>query len=228
MKHPQRFYVIVLLGLLAASGCSALPGLRVLTGQSAPEAVSAQVVDQVQLVMADKTGATDPSLTAAADRIEAANAGMVDIIQIGADTDNDVFNVVMLWTPDNLTQNSTSADFFEALRRLSELTWQGIMQASEGSDILNINLLSPFPIDTLDNGPSFAAAVAFKLQIPRSDALAYLAHRPNSAQDFVNLIADGKMQYESPSGFELYEGQPNHPVFMLAQMQAQAAAQPSS
>jgi hypothetical protein len=58
--------------------------------------------------------------------------------------------------------------------------------------------------------------------------VAYLAHRPNTIADFVDLIAQGRLAYVQPEQSEFYEGQPNHPVFMLAQMEAELAVQQSS
>jgi hypothetical protein len=228
MKITPRFYTLLLIGLLVSTGCSALPGLRVLTGQDSAENVSSQVIEQTNLVMGDKSGTTDPSLTAAADRIEQANGGTIDIIQIGRNEAQDVFEVDLLWSPDNLTAESTTADVYDTLRRFVELTWQGTMQESQGSDMIYVNVLSPIPVTTLDSGSTFIAQVNFKLQIPRSEAISYLSHRPNDVQDFVNLIADGKMIFDSPTQQELYEGTPNHPVFMLAAMQAQINAQQAS
>lgn len=219
MKNFPRFYVIVLLGLLFSAGCSALPGLRVLTGEDSAE-TAAQAVELTELVMGDKSGATDPSLMAAADRIEQANGGTIDIVQIGKNEELDVFQVDLLWNPDNLTPESGVAEIYDTLRRVNELTWQGTMNESQGSDVIYVNVLSPLQVSTLDTGNSFIAFVQFKFQIPRADAITYLAQRPNTVQDFVNLIVDGKMIFDSPQQ-ELYTGLPNHPVFMLAAMQAQ-------
>jgi hypothetical protein len=227
MKINTRFYSLLAVGLMLTAGCSAMPGLRVLTGQDSPENVASQVIEQTDLVMGDKSGVTDPSLTAAADRIELANGGTIDIVQIGRNAAQDVFQVDMLWTPDNLTADSTTAEVYDTLRRFVELTWQGTMQESQGSDMLYVNVLSPIPVTSLDSGNTFIAQISFKLQIARSDAIAYLSNRPNDVQDFVNLIVDGKMVFDSPDQ-ELYEGTPNHPVFMLAALQAQMNAQQAS
>jgi hypothetical protein len=222
MKMNPRFYVLVLLGLIVSAGCSALPGLRVLTGEDSAEA-AAQAVELTQLVMGDKSNTTDPSLSAAADRIEQATGGTIDIIQIGKIEADDVFQVDLLWNPDNLGENSTAADVYDALRRVNEVIWQGTMQESQGSDMIYINSLAPIQISTLDRGTSFTAVIQFKFQISRADAIVYLSHRPNDLQDFVDLIVDGKMIFEVPEQQELYTGQPNHPVFMLAAMQAAAS-----
>ncbi|MBZ0287307.1 MAG: hypothetical protein K8I30_06815, partial [Anaerolineae bacterium] len=79
MKISMRLQFFLAIALLMVSGCSALPGLRVLTGQDSPEALADQVTELTEMVMADKSGTTDPSLLAAADRIEQAS-GAVDII----------------------------------------------------------------------------------------------------------------------------------------------------
>ena len=87
--------------LLLGAGCSVFPGLRVLSGED-PNGTggpaSIQNADVSELVMADKTGATDASLMAAADRIEAA-APNVDIIEIRKDDANNKFVVNMLFLP---------------------------------------------------------------------------------------------------------------------------------
>lgn len=224
MKLSMRFLLLLAIALLMASGCSALPGLRVLSGQDSPDALADQVAELTDMVMADKSGTTDPSLLAAADRIEQAS-GAVDIIEIRQDTTDDMFTVYMLLQPPG--QNTTQQEYVDSLRRAIELTWQGTMQASQGSDVLKVVLLDLLPVPTLDKGLSFAGTVMLNSEIARSDAVAYLAHRPNSINDFINLIAQGKMTVDQPdqASAELYTGQPNHPVFMLAQIEAQLRAQ---
>jgi hypothetical protein len=225
MKISVRLQFLLAIALLMASGCSSLPGLRVLTGQDSPDALADQVAELTEMVMADKSGTTDPSLLTAADRIEQANLGTVDIIEIRQNTGDDLFTVYMLLQPP--AQNTTQQEYVESLRRAIELTWQGTMQASQGSDVLQVVILDPLIVPTLDKGLSFAGSVSISSEISRSDAVAYLAHRPNSINDFVNLIAQGKMSVDQPdqSTAEFYTGQPNHPVFMLAQLEAQVRAQ---
>jgi hypothetical protein len=225
MKTSMRLHLLLAIGLLMVSGCSALPGLRVLTGQDSPEALSDQVVELTDMVMADKSGTTDPSLLAAADRIEQANGGAVDIVEIRQNTADDIFTVYMLLQPPN--QNTTQQQYVDSIRRAIELTWQGTMKASQGSDVLKVVILDPLAVPTLDKGLSFAGAVSISSEIARSDAIAYLAHRPNSINDFINLIAQGKMTVDQPTAnnADFYTGQPNHPVFMLSQMEAQMRAQ---
>jgi predicted amino acid-binding ACT domain protein len=224
MKLSIRLPILLAIGLLVASGCSALPGLRVLTGQDSPDALADQVAELTDMVMADKSGTTDPSVLAAADRIEQAS-GDVDIVEIRQDTTDDLFTVYMLLQPPG--QNTTQQQYVESVRRAIELTWQGTMQASQGSDLLKVVILAPMAVPTMDKGLSFAGSVNISSEIARSDAVAYLAHRPNSINDFINLIALGKMTVDQPdqANAEFYAGQPNHPVFMLAQLEAQIRAQ---
>lgn len=224
MKISSRFHVLLAAGLLLASGCSVFPGLRVLTGQESPDAAADQVIELTEMVMADKSGTTDPSLLSAADRIEAA-AGSVDIIEIRQDPVDDLFTVYMLFLPAG--QNLTQQQYVDSLRRAIELTWQGTMQASQGSDVIKIVILDPMPIPTLDKGIGFAGSVYINSEIARSDVVAYLSHRPNSLNDFIDLVAQGKLTLEQPDATQssFYAGQPNHPVFMLAQLEAQVRAQ---
>ena len=224
MKISLRIHVLLALGLLVVAGCSSLPGLRVLTGEDSPEAAADQVIELTDMVMADKSGTTDPSLLSAADRIEAA-AGSVDIIEIRQDLAEDMFTVYMLFQPAG--QNMTQQEYVDALRRAIELTWQGTMQASQGSDVIKIVILDPMIVPTLDKGLSFAGSVYINSEISRPNVVAYLSHRPNTINDFVDLIAQGTLSIEQPdqAQAEFYTGQPNHPVFMLAQLEAQVRAQ---
>ncbi|MEZ4668630.1 MAG: hypothetical protein R3E39_12025 [Anaerolineae bacterium] len=218
MKLDVRFSVFLVAAVFIGAGCSALPGLRVLSGEQTAETAANQLVENSEFVMADKSGNTDPALTAAADRIEAAS-GNLDIIEIRKDLNTDVFTVYVLLAPSNAT---SQADQTNELRRAIELTWQGTIRQSEGSDIIKIVILQPTQLDTIDKGPSFVGIVAANVEISRTEATAYLNHRPNTVNDFVNLVADGKMTFDQPQSLELYEGQPNHPVFMLSQLQSQS------
>lgn len=213
MRRVLSLNVLALLVILLA-GCGSLPGLRVLTGQEGDEASVNRSVEALDLVMADKTGATDPALTAAADRIEAANAS-VDIIEIRQNLDDRLFSVNLLFRPPN-TDNSLQgqAAQLDALRRAIELTWQGTMRASEGADLISVRLLNPQGIATLDNGLSFVGVVLADAQIERAAAANYLAGT-RSLNTFFDLIAQGTLVYETPDELQLYEGQPNHPLFML-------------
>lgn len=219
MKLNLRVGVFLVAALFIGAGCSALPGLRVLSGEQTADTAAQQLVENSEFVMADKTGNTDPALSAAADRIEAAS-GNLDIIEIRKDLNTDVFGVYVLLAPSN--PNATQADQTNELRRAIELTWQGTLKQSEGSDIIKIVILQPAQFDTIDNGPSYVGIVAANVEISRVNALAYLNHRPNTINDFVNLVADGEMTFDQPQSMELYQGQPNHPVFMLAQLNSQA------
>ncbi len=209
---------IVAFAAVMVAGCSQLPGLRVLTGQDAQGAstsVSDQAVEALDLVMADKTGATDPSLMAAADRIEAAD-NMVDIIEVRKDAEGRVFTVNMLFSP---PQSDTSTlqgqiDQLEALRRTFEITWQGVMQSSEGTDTLDIRLLYPQTIATLDHGRSFYGAVIAEATIERAAAASYLAGARN-LNNFYDMVINGVLNYQRPTQFVAYQGIPNHPMFML-------------
>lgn len=199
-----------------AAGCSVFPGLRVLTGEDAANTTTAQVAEMSELVMADKTGSTDSSLLAAADRIEAASP-FVDIIEIRKDEANDVFVVNMLFQPPSDAGGQTQAaliSLYTAIQRSMELTWQGTLRESEGTSTIQVNFIVPQDIPTLNSGTSFIGVVTLNSQIERADAIQYLAGTRN-LNDFLDLIVNGTLQYESPQGGALYTGRPNHPLFML-------------
>ena len=207
--------ILLTLAALVLAGCESLPGLQVLLGRD-PQAAGAvnQSVAALDLVMADKTGTTDPTLFAAADRIEAAS-GDVDIIEIRKDDENRLFNVALLFRPpesDGSQQGQLAQ--LDSLRRAIELTWQGTMLDSEGADLLRVRLMEPASITTLDNGQSFVGIVTADTEIERGAAAAYLAGT-RSISTFFDLIAQGTLSYERPQQTELYTGQPNHPLFML-------------
>lgn len=218
-----RLTLLLAFALLFGAGCSALPGLRVLTGQDAPENAE-RVAELSELVMADKTGTTDPALAAAADRIESAT-GDVDIIEIRKDLNTDTFNVYMLLNSDQVT---SQAEFVAQIRRAVEVTWQGTMNQSQGADMVKVIILSPGLVPTLDKGLSFIGQVSFDFEMAREEIVVYLADRPNNTQDFIDLIAQGKLNVIQPEQTEFYQGEPNHPMFMLAGMAAEAQAQRSS
>lgn len=206
---------LLVLALVMVAGCQSLPGLRVLTGEGDPQSIAETAVQAGDLVMADKSGGSDPGLSAAADRIEAAS-GAVDIIEIREDFESRLFQVSMLFNPPQ-TDNSTQGQIaqLDALRRAFELTWVGTMRESSNSDTLLVTLLAPQSVTTLDNGTSFIGIVIANAQIERSAAQAYLDGE-RSLNTFFDMIADGTLLYESASSVQLYEGSPNHPMFMIS------------
>ncbi len=216
------------ISLFLVAGCSVFPGLRVLTGEDTGTGSVASIdnADIAALVMADKTGATDPSLMAAADRIEAA-APNVDVIEIRKDEPNDRFVVSMLFIGPQDADPNTQAGLItivQAYQRAMEVTWQGTAAESDGTDQILVRLIAPLAVDTLDSGLSFVGAVDLNAQIDRSDMLRYMAGS-RSINDFVDMIVNGTLSWESPSQTEWYDGQPNHPIFMLDRIQQAAQAQ---
>ena len=213
-----RILQVVVLSVILVSGCSKLPGLRVLTGQDAQGnnvATTDQTVQVLNLVMADKTGATDPSLLAAADRIEAADK-QINIIEVRRNDQTRVFTVNMLLDLSGI-DGSTQAgqiEYLDRTRRAFELTWQGTLQASEGTDQIDIKLLGPGQIATLDHGSSFVGILIAEGQIDRTEAARYLSGARNLS-NFYDLIVNGTLSYQVPSQQVLYSGTPNHPMFML-------------
>jgi len=213
---PRAKRGLLALSLALISGCSALPGLSVLTGADSGEGEALRALEAVELVMADKTGATDPSLLAAADRIEAASVG-VDIIEIRRNLSADALEVSMLFLPpeDANTQNSAGLlSLYSAIQRAMELTWRGTVAESEGSSTLRVHFISPREVSTLDSGPGLIGFVTVNSEIERVDALSYL-RGPRGLNDFLDLIAAGTLSYENPQGGQLYSGEPNHPLFLL-------------
>jgi len=228
MRIPLFLQLMVGSALVLSAGCSALPGLRVLGGED-PAAISGggnSVVALSDLVMADKTDATDPSLMMAADRIEAAS-GDVDIIEIRKDDLDDMFVVNLLYRPPANADPNTQEGLvllYDSLRRAVEVTWQATMAESEGYDTLRVSFIQPQSIPTLDNGNSFVGLITSNAEIARSDAIVYLSTR-RDINTFIDLIATGTMSFEAADG-ELYQGSPNHPMFMLpTPMNEQTAAQ---
>lgn len=225
---PGRVLRIVVFVAILASGCSQMPGLRVLTGQDPNEAASGDLtVESLDLVMADKSGSTDPGITAAANRIEAAD-NMVDIIEARKDEESRVFTVTMLFNPPQVDTSTMEGQIalLEARRRAFEVTWQGMMPESDGTDILDIRLLLPDRITTLDHGQSFIGYVIAQATIERSDAAAYLAGARN-LNNFYDMMINGALQYQTPRTLDdimLYNGTPNHPMFMLPADASAAAA----
>ncbi len=205
---------IALFAAFVIAGCSRMEGLRLLTGETA-DAQTDATVESLELIMADKTGASDPALMSAADRVEQASAS-VDIIEIRKDVDARIFQVILVWAPPVVDLNTQEGQFafLDNRRRALELTWQGMMTASRDSDVLNVQFLRPEVVNTLDNGRSYIATVVSLVQIDRADAVAYLTGQ-RSLTTFVDLIVAGSLVFLSPRETIYYEGQPNHPVFML-------------
>jgi hypothetical protein len=203
---------------LLVAGCNSLPGLRVLTGEDTGAGAQTELlVESADLVMADKSGVGDPSLMAAADRIEAA-AGIADIIEIRRDetADSFVVNLIIPPPPADISSNADIVQYLDTMRRVIEMTWQGTLHESEGSDTLRVTILFPVQVATLNSGAQFAGQVFARTEIDREEALAYLSNRPHSLSEFGDLILDGTINYEQNPGV-WYEGEPNHPMFMLSQ-----------
>lgn len=223
----MRRVTMLMFALLAASlvaGCSRMEGLRVLTGQPAEGGQTDLTIEALDLVMADKSGSTDPALVAAADRIEQAS-GSLDIIEIRQDPAARVFQVNLLWAPPNVDPDTQEGQvaISDSLRRAMELTWQGTMNASRDTDVLQVRILVPQTISTLNSGTNYIGVVVAQAQIDRSDAAAYLAGT-RSLATFFDLIVTGALDYITPRDVIIYEGQPNHPMFMLPAEAAQSSS----
>jgi hypothetical protein len=93
-----------------------------------------------------------------------------------------------------------------------------MMAESEGTDKLDIRLLQPGEISTLDHGRSFVAAVIAEATIARTDAAKYLAGE-RSLNAFYDMVVNGKLNYQRATSLTLYQGTPNHPMFMLSMAQ---------
>ncbi len=217
----KSFPVLIMLAVLVSVGCSSLPGLRVLTGEDGQETVADRAVQSTTWVMADKTSRTDPLLIAAADRIEAANP-FIDIIEIRPTlnrSNQSVFAVTLLYNPprtDNSAQEQVQS--LENARRMFEVVWQGVMSESAGSQIIEVTTYAPSQIVTLDNGLSYAGIQLEYTSIDRSLAQSYLAS-PRSLDSFFNLIVGNDLTYDTPDTITLYEGDPNHPMFLIPSIQ---------
>jgi hypothetical protein len=209
----RGFYLIVLVGLLMiVSACSALPGLRVLSGEEDAQSLQDQVVQTIDLVMADKDGYTDPSLIAAADRIEAAAAGTVDIIEARLDPETRVFTVdlILNMPPPDFSTIEGQVAYYDTIRHAVELSWLGTMYDSEGADVLSVTLLDPAQVSTLDSGEGIIGVVLATYSIDRPAAVNYLA-QGRSLNGFYDMITQGTLSLSLPTS-ELYSGEPNHPL----------------
>lgn len=215
MKWNVRVAAFLVMAVFASAGCSVLPGLRVLAGQDTGETAENRLVESTELVMANKSGNGDPALNAAADRIETAAGGSVDIVEINNDLNSRTFQIYALYLPDSGT---TQAESVNRQRRVFELIWRGIMDQSLGAETLNVSLLLPSQVETLDKGSSFVGFVVATATITRENALLYLSNGAPSLNNFVNLVTDGTLVYDQPASPELYQGVPNHPVFMISQL----------
>ncbi len=214
MKWNFRFAAFLVMAVLAGAGCSVLPGLKVLSGQDTGEAAQNRLVESSELIMADKAGTTDPALNGVADRIETASGGGIDIVEIRNDLNTQSFKVYALLIPE---PGLSQLDVLNRNRRAIELTWRGIMQQSTGAKTLEVVLLDPQRITTIDKGPSFVGFIIESATIDRADALLYLQNT-TTLQDFANLILDGKLALDQPTANQLYSGTPNHPVTMISSL----------
>ena len=215
MKWNFRFAAFLVMAVFVGAGCSVLPGLKVLSGQDTGDAAENRLVETTELVMANKAGTTDPVLNAAADRIELASSGSIDIVEIRDDLNTRNFQVYALLIPQfGLTQ----AQAADRIRRAIELTWRGIMQQSNGAKSLQVVLMEPQRISSLDVGETFVGVILQSVTIDRADALVYLTSPSLSLTTFSNLILDGKLVLDSSQAGKLYSGTPNHPITMISQL----------
>ncbi|MEP6986935.1 MAG: hypothetical protein ABI970_15120 [Chloroflexota bacterium] len=215
MKWNFRFAAFLVMAVFVGAGCSVLPGLKVLSGQDTGDAAENRLVETSELVMADKGGTTDPALNGVADRIETASGGTIDIIEIRNDLNTRNFQVYALLAPQG---GLTQIEVLNRNRRAIELTWRGIMQQSASDKTLQIVLLDPQRISTLDKGDSFVGVIIQSATIDRADAIVYLASNATSLQSFASLITDGKLALDTPSSTQLYSGTPNHPVTLTSNL----------
>ncbi len=212
--HPRSIPVLIALVAAAISGCTVFPGLRVLTGEDSAAVASEDTVQTLDLVMADKSGDTDPSLIAAADRIEAANQ-YVDIVEVRQDYAARLLTVNLIFLPPQL-ENSLAGQRqgLDLLRRSVEITWAAVLPESDGIDRIRVTFLSPARIETLDHGTSFVGLVNRTFEIERAAAATYL-QGTRSLQTFSDLLANGTVSYATPQTTEIYSGTPNHPLLIL-------------
>ena len=98
---------------------------------------------------------------------------------------------------------------------LEKITWQGTLRESEGTGVIEVNFIAPMGVPTLDSGTSFVGFMMFNSSIDRSDAISYLSG-PRNLNDFLDLIANGKLHLDSAQNGAIYDGHPNHPLFMLS------------
>jgi len=222
-SRSQSKILAFLILLAALTGCESLPGLRVVSEQisSGQEVTSLHAVQSLTMAMADKSGRTDPALVEAATRIENANP-YVDVIEVRQAYNQDnqaVFLLNMIFRPPQTDDSQQGRlDAAEAIRRTFELAWQGTMRESENTQILAVTLYSPAEVITLDNGVSYVGVTNVFSTIDRSLAASYL-QGTRSLEAFYGLIVDGTLEYSVPDDIQLYDGTPNHPMFMIPTIQ---------
>lgn len=223
MNSYFRFLVLLVLAAVFGAGCSVFPGLQVLSGQDTTAIDGERTIENIQLVMADKSGNTDPAVLEVGNRIEAAFSNGIDVVEMRKDLSQDVFNIAILIQP--FASDASQTEIVNTLKRVVELVWQGSVRQSEGADVLFVQIVQPYQLPTLDHGDSYVGGVYLTAEIERSDALNYLAQRPNDLQAFVDLIVEEKLIWDQPTQFEFYTGVPNHPVFMISQLTNAAQTQ---
>jgi hypothetical protein len=122
----------------------------------------------------------------------------------------------MLFNPPQVDTTTIEGqiEWLEARRRAFEVTWQGMMNVSEGTDTISVRLLGAGNIATLDHGESFFGYLMAEGVIERSAAATYLAGARN-LNNFYDMVVEGTLEYQAASEFVPYDGTPNHPMFML-------------
>jgi hypothetical protein len=221
-----RPFLLLLLMLLIA-GCSEMKGLQELTGENVDSAGASGnpggLVQEFELVMADKSDNTDQSLLQAANRIEDASMEgstipLVDVIEIRQNTEADEIYVAMLYRDVIRAINTFEEEVAiqNRLRLVVESAWIALRLESEGFDNLRIVLLSPERITTFDNmGQSTTALVLLDIIISRDDAYAYLSGE-RSLDKYMGLFAEGKLVRQGiPGDTRTYMGHPNHPFISV-------------
>jgi hypothetical protein len=213
MKTRVPFYLFLIALLAFMAGCDAFPGLRAVTGGNTT-ANQNRAVSELNLVMADKTGATDPSLIAIADRIESAST-IGDVIEIRENLDVGSYDVsVVLWVEPPTTQQEAIQQY-DQMRRIQEYAWIALLPQSEDVANFRVTFLAPARVNTIDNGASFVGQVVFRSSIERANAADYLTHERN-LEVFFNMIAAGRISVEYPQSAIYYDGVPNHPLLQVS------------
>lgn len=214
MRRPVVALCALLL-LFIAAACDSLPGLRVLQGADDPQTIADAAVAAGDLVMADKTTGADPAIVAAADRIEAAASGLVDVIEIREFPDTSTFAVNMLFNPPQVEGPTAQIAELEAVRRAFELAWLGGMPFSADAELLDVALMVPQDITTIDTGTAFVGFIIVEGAIERSAAAAYL-DGDRSLETFFDLVVTGTLNYQQLTSPVIYDGSPNHPLTLIS------------